>query len=148
MGRIRRRRRSVIDGHRYEIDGPALIHPLPPLLHQALTPAHPTPGTAPAATATAPVPVAHPCRYADRVLQREREAVRTAGEGKRNTTLLASVRAVGRFVAWGDLLRHEVEAAFQGEGEALGLTAAECRATITSALNWSIRTCRPRPEAA
>ncbi|WP_329614989.1 bifunctional DNA primase/polymerase [Streptomyces brevispora] len=136
---------STVNGHRYAVEGPALINPLPAWLRQLLLPEHPKP----AATVPAPAPVplrAH--RYAETALQRERETVRAAAEGRRNTTLLASVRAMGRFVAWGDLPRHVVEAAFQAEGEAVGLTLAECRATITSALDWSIRTCRPRPEAA
>ncbi|MGY4907115.1 bifunctional DNA primase/polymerase [Streptomyces sp. 900116325] len=136
---------SVVNGRRYTVGGPALINPLPPWLKQGLLPPHPQA----AATVPGPAPVplrAH--RYAETALQRERGTVRAAGEGRRNTTLLASVRAVGRFVAWGDLPRHVVEAAFQAEGEAIGLAAAECRATITSALEWSIRTCRPRPEAA
>ncbi|MEV7107407.1 bifunctional DNA primase/polymerase [Streptomyces atroolivaceus] len=136
---------SVVNGRRYAVEGPALIKPLPPWLRQILLPPHPK--AAPIAPGPTPVPLrAH--RYAETALQRERETVRAAAEGRRNTTLLASVRAVGRFVAWGDLPRHVVEAAFQAEGEAIGLTAAECRATITSALNWSARTCRPRPEAA
>ncbi|MFD5315165.1 DNA primase, partial [Streptomyces ardesiacus] len=37
-----------------------------------------------------------------------------------------------------DLPRHVVEQALQEEGEAVGLTAAECRSTLRSALNWSI----------
>ncbi|MEV6311474.1 bifunctional DNA primase/polymerase [Streptomyces sp. NPDC051840] len=135
---------STINGHTYAVDGPALINPLPPWLMGILVPPHPKPAVPAAPT---PVPVrAH--RYAETALVRERATVRAAPEGRRNATLLASVRAMGRFVAWGDLPRHTVEAAFQAEGEAVGLTAAECRATITSALDWSIRTCRPRPEAA
>ncbi len=135
---------STVNGHRYAVDGPALVNPLPAWLRQLLLPPHPTPATVPG---PAPVPL-RADRYAETVLQRERETVRGASEGRRNAILLASVRAVGRFVAWGDLPRHVVEAAFQAEGEAVGLTPAECRATITSALDWSIRNCRPRPEAA
>ncbi|MFE7754261.1 bifunctional DNA primase/polymerase [Streptomyces sp. NPDC057429] len=136
---------STVNGHRYEVDGPALISPLPGWLRQSLMPPHPKPSTPASRPVLAPLR-AH--RYAETVLQREREDVRAALEGRRNATLLASVRAVGRFVAWGDLPRHVVESAFQAEGEAVGLTPAECRATIASALDWSIRTCRPRPEAA
>ncbi|MEV3931006.1 bifunctional DNA primase/polymerase [Streptomyces sp. ADI93-02] len=136
---------STVNGHTYAVDGPALINPLPGWLRAALLPPHPNTSTP--APVPAPVPLrAH--RYAETALQRERDTVRAAPEGRRNATLLASVRAVGRFVAWGDLPRHTVEAAFQAEGEAAGLTAAECRATIASALDWSARTCRPRPEAA
>ncbi|MFJ7200873.1 MULTISPECIES: bifunctional DNA primase/polymerase [unclassified Streptomyces] len=135
---------SIVDGHRYEVEGPAIIRPLPGWLMQLLTPPHPSTTHVPARPL---VPLrAH--RYAESALRRETEAVRRAGEGRRNTTLLASVRACGRFVAWGDLGRPTVEEAFQGAGEAAGLPAAECRATIRSALDWSIRTCRPRGAAA
>ncbi|NUV78317.1 DNA primase, partial [Streptomyces fungicidicus] len=65
----------------------------------------------------------------------------------RNATLLACVRAAGRFVAWGDLDRTHVETAFQAAGEAAGLPAAEVTTTIRSALDWSIRTARPRSAA-
>ncbi|MFC8227636.1 bifunctional DNA primase/polymerase [Streptomyces sp. NPDC057287] len=136
---------SIINGHRYAVDGPALINPLPGWLRQTLMPAHPKPSTPAPGAAPAPLRV-H--RYAETAFQRERETVRAALEGRRNATLLASVRAVGRFVAWGDLPRHVVEAAFQEAGETAGLAPAECRATIASALDWSIRTCRPRPETA
>ena len=37
--------------------------------------------------------------------------------------------------------------AFQAAGESAGLPASECRATIRSALDWSIRTTRPRETA-
>ncbi|MFV2119635.1 DNA primase, partial [Streptomyces sp. Act-28] len=60
---------------------------------------------------------------------------------------LRGARAVGRFVAWGDIPRHVAEEAFQEAGEAAGLPPAECRATIRSALDWSIRTARPREAA-
>lgn len=79
----------------------------------------------------------------------EREAAQVAGtrEGGRNQRLLAGARALGRFVAWGEIPRHVVEEAFQAAGEAADLPAPECTATIRSALNWSIRTARPRESA-
>lgn len=80
-------------------------------------------------------------------LDRECAAVAGATEGGRNAELLRAVRAVGRFVAWGDLDRGAVEEAFQAAGESAGLPAGECRATIRSGLNWSIRTARPREAA-
>ncbi|MFG3381624.1 bifunctional DNA primase/polymerase [Streptomyces sp. NPDC047999] len=86
-------------------------------------------------------------RAAVAALNAETAAVATTIEGGRNARLLAGARALGRFVAWGDLPRHVVEEAFQGAGEAAGLAPAECRATIRSALNWSIRTARPRGAA-
>ncbi|MFD9503933.1 bifunctional DNA primase/polymerase [Streptomyces sp. NPDC060035] len=138
---------SVINGHRYEVDGPALINPLPGWLMQSLVPAHPNTVRTNAVPTNAPAPL-RTHGGADTAFRWARRSVQTAPEGRRNTTLLDAARAMGRFVAWGDLPRHVVEVAFQAEGEAVGLTAAECRATITSALDWSIRTCRPRPEAA
>lgn len=87
-------------------------------------------------------------RLAAVVLDREVTAVATAAEGGRNAQLLTSVRAVGRFVAWGDLDRATVEEAFQAGGESAGLPASECRSTIRSALDWSIRTAHPRPREA
>ncbi|MEE1755619.1 bifunctional DNA primase/polymerase [Streptomyces sp. SP18CS02] len=115
--------------------------PLPDWLHEALT-ARPKPvQTAPA------LALAGGSRVADVALERETAAVQATTEGGRNAQLFASVRAVGRFVAWGDLPRHVAEEAFQEAGEAAGLPATECRATIRSALDWSIRTARPRTAA-
>ncbi|MFE7549949.1 bifunctional DNA primase/polymerase [Streptomyces gardneri] len=116
--------------------------PLPGWLQDSLT-ARPKPvPTAPAATLVG----GH--RVAEVALERETAAVRATHEGGRNGQLLTSVRAVGRFVAWGDLPRNVVEEAFQVAGEAAGLPPAECRSTIRSALDWSIRTARPRQTAA
>ncbi|MFF7193063.1 bifunctional DNA primase/polymerase [Streptomyces sp. NPDC008079] len=86
-------------------------------------------------------------RLAAVVLEREVAAVATTDEGGRNAELLRAVRAVGRFVAWGDLDRTTVEAAFQAGGETAGLPAAECRTTIRSALDYAVRTARPRQAA-
>ncbi|MES9554961.1 MULTISPECIES: bifunctional DNA primase/polymerase [unclassified Streptomyces] len=133
---------SVVNGHAYEVIDSAPVAALPPWLLDALTSA-PRPA---AATVHISTP-RHGTRVADVVLQRETAAVAGAAEGTRNQQLLTSARAVGRFVAWGDLPRHLAEEAFQGAGEAAGLPAAECRATIRSALDWSIRTCRPREVA-
>ncbi|GGQ82004.1 bifunctional DNA primase/polymerase [Streptomyces asoensis] len=77
-------------------------------------------------------------RYADVALTAEARNVATAQPGAREATLFRAARAVGRFVAWGDLPRHTVEQALQEAGEAAGLTVAECRSTLRSALNWSI----------
>ena len=115
---------------------------LPQWLHNSLT-ARQMPSMAP----LLPMPARNTNRLATAVLERETTAVAMTGAGSRNAQLLASVRAVGRFVAWGDLDRATVEAAFQAGGESAGLPASECRATIRSALNWSIRTARPRRAA-
>lgn len=124
----------------YEVILDAPVAELPAWLLTALTPA----------PAPAPVRLAPPRfgnRLANAVLERETAAVANSQEGGRNTQLLTSARAVGRFVAWGDLPRQAVEEAFQGAGEAAGLEPPECRATIRSALDWSIRTARPRETA-
>ncbi|MEV6747406.1 bifunctional DNA primase/polymerase [Streptomyces sp. NPDC051080] len=132
---------STVGGHAYEVVDPAPVAELPAWLLAALTPA-----PAPAQPVRIQVP-RFGNRAADAALERETAIVRATTEGGRNGQLLRSARAVGRFVAWGDLPRHVAEEAFQGAGEAAGLPAAECRATIRSALNWSIRTCRPREVA-
>ncbi|MFJ8082025.1 bifunctional DNA primase/polymerase [Streptomyces sp. NPDC096205] len=86
-------------------------------------------------------------RRARVALEREVAAVAGTGEGGRNQRLLEGARALGRLVAWGEIPRDVVEQAFQAGGETAGLPASECRATIRSALDWSIRTCRPRDAA-
>ncbi|MFJ1831357.1 bifunctional DNA primase/polymerase [Streptomyces sp. NPDC088178] len=133
---------STVNGLAYEVTDPAPVAELPAWLLAALTPA-----PAPAQPVRIQVP-RFGNRAADAALERETATVRTTTQGGRNEQLLRSARAVGRFVAWGDLPRHEVEQAFQAAGESTGLPAAECRTTIRSALNWSIRTCRPRGTAA
>ncbi|MFJ9728543.1 bifunctional DNA primase/polymerase [Streptomyces sp. NPDC101209] len=77
-------------------------------------------------------------RYADVALASEARNVAMAQVGKREATLFRAARALGRFVAWGDVPRHVVELALQEGGEAAGLSASECRSTLRSALNWSI----------
>ncbi|MFE5122917.1 bifunctional DNA primase/polymerase [Streptomyces sp. NPDC056669] len=86
-------------------------------------------------------------RYAATALEREVASVAATPEGGRQAELLRAVRAVGRFVAWGDLDRGTVEAAFTCGGESAGLPPAECRATIRKALDYSIRTAWPRETA-
>ncbi|MFJ2476368.1 bifunctional DNA primase/polymerase [Streptomyces sp. NPDC087659] len=115
--------------------------PLPEWLRALLTPRQST-----RRLTVAPV-APRSSRCAAAALNAETAAVATTTEGGRNARLLAGARAIGRFVAWGDLPRHVVEEAFQGAGESAGLPPAECRATIRSALNWSIRTARPRETA-
>ncbi|MFI6960768.1 bifunctional DNA primase/polymerase [Streptomyces sp. NPDC050255] len=125
----------------YEVTDPAPVAPLPAWLLILLQPVRP----APAGPLVAPV--VSGSRAGRAALERECNRVVTAPEKQGNNTLNRSAFKVGRFVAWGDLARHEVEAAFQGAGEARGLTTAECRATIRSALDSSIRTARPRETA-
>ncbi|MFD5322924.1 bifunctional DNA primase/polymerase [Streptomyces sp. NPDC127092] len=118
--------------------------PLPVWLADTLTERQPKP-----IGAAAPAPaLTSGGRVATVALERETAAVQNAHEGGRNAQLLTSVRAVGRFVAWGDIPRHVAEEAFQAAGESAGLPPAECRATIRSALDWSLRTARPRQAVA
>ncbi|MFJ4755433.1 bifunctional DNA primase/polymerase [Streptomyces sp. NPDC088763] len=77
-------------------------------------------------------------KYAAAGLNAETASVRQAPEGERNATLLRAARALGRFVAWGDLPREQVEEALQLAGEQAGLSPRPCMATIRSGLNWSI----------
>ncbi|MEV0410958.1 bifunctional DNA primase/polymerase [Streptomyces sp. NPDC050448] len=126
----------------YEVINPAPVAELPAWLPNLLEPPKPaarvTPLRLPAVSGTL---------AASAALERECEAVRTAPPKQANNTLNRSAFKVGRFVAWGDLPRHEVEEAFQAAGEARELTVAECRATIRSALDSSIRQARPRETA-
>ncbi|MEV0174917.1 bifunctional DNA primase/polymerase [Streptomyces sp. NPDC050803] len=126
----------------YEMADDASVAPLPAWLLRHLQ-------TLPTPTA-APAPLLIPgqaTRRAEVALERETAAVQSTAEGGRNNRLLAGARALGRFVAWGEIPRDRVETAFQASGEAAGLSPGECRTTIHSALDWSIRTCRPREVA-
>ncbi|GAA3498981.1 bifunctional DNA primase/polymerase [Streptomyces prasinosporus] len=132
---------SIVTAGRYEALNAAVTAPLPEWLLGILRPA-------PACLA-GPLrpPAVDGSRAAVAALEAECATVAAAPEGLRNTTLNRSAFKVGRFVAWGDLPRHVAEDAFQAAGEAAGLTAAECRTTIRSALDSSLRTVRPREAA-
>ncbi|MEU0118199.1 bifunctional DNA primase/polymerase [Streptomyces bobili] len=123
---------SVTPAGRYEaLCGPETVA-LPGWLHSILRPA-PKPSQAPSVAT-----VGQSRRYADVALAKEVRNVAAAQVGAREGTLFRAARALGRFVAWGDLPRHVVEQALQEAGEAAGLTVAECRSTLRSSLNWSI----------
>ncbi|MFD6751067.1 bifunctional DNA primase/polymerase [Streptomyces anthocyanicus] len=116
--------------------------PLPSWLQSILQPA-------PKAPVAPSVAVAGQSRrYADVALTAETQNVAAAQVGEREAALFRAARALGRFVAWGDLPRHVVEQALQGGGEAAGLSASECRSTIRSALDWSIAHNQRRRDAA
>ncbi|MEU5776197.1 bifunctional DNA primase/polymerase [Streptomyces venezuelae] len=125
-----------------EVDGPATD--LPAWLHALLRAPDTMPGTGRLAPLLVPGTAS---RRASVSLTREAAQVAGTGEGGRNQRLLEGARALGRFIAWGEIPRHVVEEAFQAAGEAAGLPALECTATIRSALNWSIRNARPRETA-
>lgn len=93
------------------------------------------------------LPAVSGSRAALAALERECAVVASAPDKRRNITLNRCAFLVGRFIAWGDIPRHVVEEAFQAEGEARGLTVSECRATIRSALDSSIRKARSRDAA-
>ncbi|WP_442803435.1 bifunctional DNA primase/polymerase [Streptomyces pseudogriseolus] len=132
---------SVVPAGRYEALSAVVAAPLPGWLLAVLRPAP--------ARSVGPLrlPAVDGSRAAVAALEAECATVAAAPEGLRNTTLNRSAFKVGRFVAWGDLPRHVAEEAFQAAGEAAGLTAAECRTTIRSALDSSLRTVRQREAA-
>ncbi|MGW3591551.1 bifunctional DNA primase/polymerase [Streptomyces fungicidicus] len=132
---------STLPAGQYEALSAPVAAPLPGWL---LTILQPTP-----ARPTGPLryPAVDGSRAAVAALEAECATVAAAPDGLRNTTLNRSAFKVGRFVAWGDLPRNVAEDAFQAAGEAVGLTAAECRTTIRSALDSSLRTARPRDAA-
>lgn len=125
----------------YEAVSGSVTAPLPEWLQTILKPS-PVRSTGPLR-----LPVVDGSRAALAALEAECAVVAAAPDTQRNTTLNRCAFKVGRFVAWGDIPRHVVEEAFQGAGEARGLTAAECRATIRSALDSSLRKARPREAA-
>ncbi|MEU6535820.1 bifunctional DNA primase/polymerase [Streptomyces sp. NPDC047000] len=132
---------SITPAGPYEPLGTGPVAPLPAWLHTLLQPAPARP------VGALRLPAVDGSRAALAALDAECASVAAAPDGLRNTTLNRSAFKVGRFVAWGDLPRQVAEMAFQEAGEAAGLTAAECRATIRSALDSSQRTARPRTAA-
>ncbi|MFF5155385.1 bifunctional DNA primase/polymerase [Streptomyces sp. NPDC000348] len=132
---------STLPAGQYEALSGSVTAPLPGWLLTILQPAPARP--------TGPFrrPAVDGSRAAVAALEAECAVVAAAPDGLRNTTLNRSAFKVGRFVAWGDLPRNVAEDAFQAAGEAVGLTAAECRTTIRSALDSSLRTARPREAA-
>ncbi|MGW4038525.1 bifunctional DNA primase/polymerase [Streptomyces sp. NPDC004778] len=130
---------STLPNGTYDVVDPTEPVPLPEWLYALLTPRQPT-----RALMVAPAPV-RASRYAAAALRAETAAVAGAGEGVRNWTLVRAARALGRFIPSGDLARHEVEQALNSAGLAAGLRENECRAAVTSALNWSIANNPGRP---
>ncbi|MGW5172933.1 bifunctional DNA primase/polymerase [Streptomyces sp. NPDC004082] len=116
--------------------------PLPSWLQSILQPAPKAPQAPSVAVA------GQSRRYADVALAAESRNVSTAQVGQREAALFRAARALGRFVAWGDLPRHVVEQALQEGGESAGLSASQCRSTLRSALDWSIAHNQNRRDAA
>ncbi|GAA4910277.1 bifunctional DNA primase/polymerase [Streptomyces coeruleoprunus] len=132
---------SITPAGAYEAVGGPVPRPLPSWLLELLEPARPRPA------GPLRLPAVSGSRAALAALDAECAVVAAALDKQRNNTLNRCAFKVGRFVAWGDIPRHVVEEAFQAAGESCGLIAAECRATIRSALDGSLRTARPRDAA-
>ncbi|NGN64108.1 bifunctional DNA primase/polymerase [Streptomyces sp. A7024] len=124
---------SVVDGRAYEVTDLTPPVPLPAWLRAALAPA-----PRPTGVVAMPQPGNAP-RYVLAALRSEVHNVATAPDGARNATLLRAARALGRFIAAGDLSRAEAEQALSG--------AAAANATqpqryyddvIARGLDWSI----------
>ncbi|MFB7323635.1 bifunctional DNA primase/polymerase [Streptomyces sp. NPDC056190] len=133
---------STTPAGQYEAPYDRLAAPLPAWLQTILQP------VPKASEAPSGVVAGQSRRYADVALTNEARNVATAQVGERETKLFRAARALGRFVAWGDLPRSVVEQALQEGGEAAGLSASECRSTLRSALDWSIAHNQSRRDAA
>lgn len=94
----------------YTLTDPTPPVPLPEWLYTLLVPRRPS--RAPAVGAV----LSRASRYAAAALRAETATVRSAPEGERDCTLLSAARALGRFIAWGDLPRSVVEEALQEAG--------------------------------
>ncbi|MFJ6566728.1 bifunctional DNA primase/polymerase [Streptomyces sp. NPDC091292] len=123
---------SITPAGPYEAVGGPVAAPLPSWLLSILKPAPKPPQTPSGAVA------GQSRRYADVALANETQNLARSQHGGREAALFRAARALGRFVAWGDLPRHVVEQALQEAGEGAGLSASECRSTLRSALDWSI----------
>jgi hypothetical protein len=109
---------------------------LPSWLAERLTDPEPTPKP------TAATAIQTPPAYAAAALRGELDRVLAAGEGTRNHTLNAAAFALGQLVAGGLLARQLAEDALSLAGQAIGLPARECAATIRSGLDKGARTPR------
>ncbi|MCX4558997.1 bifunctional DNA primase/polymerase [Streptomyces phaeochromogenes] len=133
---------SIIPAGPYEAVGGPVAAPVPSWLLSILQPT-PKPTQAPSVAVTG-----QSSRYADVALTVETCNVAGAQLGEREAKLFRAARALGRFIAWGDLPRSEVEQALQEAGESVGLPPSQCRATLRSALDWSIAHNQRRRDAA
>jgi hypothetical protein len=132
---------SITPEGAYEVAKAAPVVALPAWLAALLT--KPVRPAAPPAL----TPVRDGTKAARTALDRECAVIAAATEGGpngRNATLHKSACKVARFVAWGHIPRHAVEEAIQAAGESTGLSAAECRTTIRSAMDWILTHATPR----
>ncbi|KQV05610.1 MULTISPECIES: bifunctional DNA primase/polymerase [unclassified Kitasatospora] len=127
---------STIDGRPYTVECDTDPVPLPSWLADLLAEPQPVPRRT---WTPAPTTGDRAGAYVAAALHNETRAVASAPEGQRNATLLRAARALGRFVASGQLDREEVEDALRGAGEAAGLQSRYVDGVVASALAWSIR---------
>jgi len=130
---------SAINSRPYTVEHDIMPAPLPGWLASLLTP--PEPRTAAASPA---LRVAHSRReaYLRAAVTTEAERVATATEGGRNHALFAAAHILGRLVAGGELLGHQVVDPLTVAALQAGLKPAEIPATITSGLRAGAN--RPR----
>ncbi len=114
--------------------------PLPGWLSDRLTDPPPAPVTERPTSTTAVA--GSPSAYAAAALRGELGRVLAAIEGTRNHTLNSAAFALGQLVAAGLLPRQLAEDALTLAGQAIGLPARECAATIRSGLDSGGRTPR------
>jgi hypothetical protein len=132
---------STVAGHSYQVLLDTDPAPLPGWLAARLADPPPTPDNH-----VTPAPVGSRTAYAAAALRGELDRVLNAGEGTRNHTLNAAAFSLGQLVAVGLLSRPLAEAVLTLAGQAIGLGARECAATIRSGLDSGKRSPR-RPAA-
>ena len=88
---------------------------------------------------------AGPSRYGEAALQREAEAVATAGQGVRNHTLNRAVFSLAQLIAAGHLDAERVHATLTNAATLAGLPPGEIDATLRSGYNAGIKLPRDTP---
>jgi P4 family phage/plasmid primase-like protien len=117
------------------------------LLHPDDVPAAPEPERKPATPMQAPAFAPGDLRpYVRAAFDRELQAVATAQNGCRNSTLNKSAFALGQFIAAGELEESHVAAALLHAATATGLPEAEARRTLTSGFSAGKQEPRRLPE--
>ncbi|MEU8134612.1 bifunctional DNA primase/polymerase [Streptodolium elevatio] len=122
---------SIVDGRSYATRVDEDPIPLPGWLYGHLRPEQRIPKVTP------PTPHLKPA-YANAALLGEISRVESTKEGGRNTALYEAARNLGKFVAFGDLPRHEVEERLLIAALASGLGEREAARSIRAALDYSI----------
>lgn len=134
---------SVVPAGRYTMARTMTPRPLPDWLHALLVPTRPA--RQPFASLRRRLETAatgH--RYGETAFDREVAAVRSAGAGTRNDTLVRAAFNLGQLVDRGDLDRYTVTTALLDAAQSAGLTESEALATIRSGFNGA----RDKPRGA